>query len=57
MRDTQGRDLRRFNEGPVGSAPDIPATGLDWSGDGEEHPVMAGLEAEAAPPEKPAIDE
>jgi hypothetical protein len=57
VRDTQGRDLRRFNEGPVGSAPDIPATGLDWSGDGEEHPVMAGLEAEAAPPEKPAIDE
>jgi len=57
LRDIQGRDLRRFNEGPAGSARDIPATALDWSGDGEEHPVMAGLEAEASPPDKPAIDE
>ena len=57
MRNTEGRDLRRFNEGPVGSEPDVPACDLEQDDGGVEHPVMAGLEAEAAPPPVPAIDE
>lgn len=45
----EGRDLRQYNEGPVGSERGFPSPDPHENDDGTQYPVMAGLEADVDP--------